>query len=323
MTNQISLYRENIFQFMNEGEKTLFIPKNGGLNEYVRNILPDAGIKQEMVDQLNQGVKSVKQDGLEIVLARGEDIPQRVLDENAKGNLSYGLTGDDLFDEYITKSSFLDFKPELVVLNTYDWFDSAAKFYRPALCLMNRTGNIEDLPDKVSVAINAKYMTISERYLKTDPKLAGKEFNLTTYAGDTEFTVSNGTNDCCVEILYGGSTSEENNLDIARIFRFSDIVLVGRSGPNNPWDFEYKRIESRRDNPTNSYTSKLLQDQNEIVKKFGSESAEFVQELTRDNIMQRRLMNEALDVIYSTMLGLAYKGVTWPEVENELMKRWK
>ncbi|MFT4304105.1 MAG: hypothetical protein ACMXYG_06060 [Candidatus Woesearchaeota archaeon] len=323
MQQESLMYRENIFQFMDEGKKTLFIPKNSGLNEYVRSILPDAGIRPEFVDTLQKGVISVNQDDLEIILARGEDIPQRVLDENNKGNLAYGMTGDDLFDEFMTKSTFMDLKPELTVLNTYDWFDPNAMYLRPMLCLMNSTGNASDIPKDAKVALNVKYMTISERYLKTDPLLEGKNFSITTYAGDTEFTVSNGTNDCCVEILYGGSTMKQNSLKEVRKFRFSDIVLIGKSSPSNPWQYEYSRIESRRDNPTNSYTSKLLSDLNEIVKKFGSESAEWVQELVRGNIMPQALVNESLDVIYSLMSGLAYSGIRWPEIEANLMKRWK
>jgi hypothetical protein len=76
---------------------------------------------------------------LELILARGEDIPQRIIDLSDSGTLAFGLTGDDLFDEYVARyTAANDIAPGLKLLNTYDWFDKEAEFRRPALCLMNK-----------------------------------------------------------------------------------------------------------------------------------------------------------------------------------------
>ena len=97
------MIRENILQFMSSGNKSLFIPKNGGLFNYVIGMLPEIGldIEYSVLDKIrSEKVGSIELNGLEILLARGEDIPQRVQDGLRSGKETYGLTGDDLFDEW-------------------------------------------------------------------------------------------------------------------------------------------------------------------------------------------------------------------------------
>ena len=94
---------------------------------------------------------------------------------------------------------------------------------------------------------------------------------------------------------------------------------IGKGKETNPWAIEYKRIFEKAASPTDSYTSNLLKDPNEIVKKFGSESAEFVAALIENN----GLKGEALDVIYATMVGLASRGTDWQQLEQQLKQRWK
>lgn len=203
----------------------------------------------------------------------------------------------------------------MVVLNTYDWFDDSAEYKRPALCLMNKEGSYESLRQKSGVAVNRKYELTSRKFISE--KLPNSIDSVSAYSGDTELTVSEGINDCCVEIVYGGRTRIDNGLKVIEVVRFSDISLIGEKQFANPWEKEYMRIMDRVMNPTDSYTSQLLEDQNEIVKKFGQESAEFIQAYAQGDGM----VNEALDVIYSVMVALASKGTAWEEVENELQGR--
>ncbi|MEA2036877.1 MAG: phosphoribosyl-ATP diphosphatase [Nanoarchaeota archaeon] len=296
------MMRENIFQFMRDERSKLFIPKNGGLNEYVRNMLPEIGISGE-------------EESLEIVLARGEDIPLRVSECVSRGQAAYGLTGDDLYDEFVLSNQ--QNSAVIALLNTYDWFDDNAEYKRPALSLMNSNGNIEDLKDGTRVAVNRKYEKQSEKFLSE--RLGETNYTTTTYAGGTEETISDGTNDCCVEIIYGGTTRIENNLEVVEVVRFSDIALIGPKTPSNIWEAEYQRIEARKLNPTGSYTSQLLQDPNEIVKKFGQEGSEFIQAYATE----KDLIGEALDVFYATMLALADKRVEWKQMESSLQQRWR
>ena len=219
------MFREQLRSFISDKQAKLYIPKNTGLNEYVNGILRDVGVDTEGVFNGADG----QQGKLEIIAVRGEDVPQRVADCMGRGEAAYGLTGDDLFDEFKlgTKGS------PLVLLNTYDWFDPAAHFNRPALCLLNREGAIPQVAVSVSIAINKKYRLTSERYLAERLGQFGHEFSVSAYAGDTEFTVAEGTHDWCVEVVYTGEKSDNSaialaGLKIAEIVRFSDISLIGR-----------------------------------------------------------------------------------------------
>jgi len=315
------MFRENIFNFMSEGKKTLLIPKNGGLNGYVREMLPEIGIDEAVVKELERATsfQRVTAGDLDLMLARGEDIPVRVRDLNESGDKAYGLTGDDLFDEFMFRWDDSDMYPvDLTVLNTYDWFDPEAEYRRPALCLMNKTGKWEDVPLDASVAVNSKYSSQSERFLYEKASPRGVKFKTKEYAGDTEGTVAEGLTDCCIEIVYGGSSRTDNGLEVVEVVRFSDIALIGATVPSNPWQIEFGRIRSRYETPTDSYTSRLVRDPNEIVKKFGQEGAEFIQAYTT----KENLVGEALDVFYATMVGLANRGVQWNQIEESLQQRW-
>jgi len=284
------MYKEKITEFIQK--ETLFIPKNGGLNDCIESLLPEIGVD----------------DKYEIVKARGEDIPAIIADFYEKGRIAYGLTGDDLFDEFVLATGNTTVK----VLNTYDWFDRSAEFFRPALCFMGNVGDIVELPTNLTVAINKKYELTSRRFL--DEKFLS--YKTKVYAGDTESKVPEIA-DCCVEVVYGGSTRKENDLQIIDIVRFSDISLIGPR-IDNPWQREYQRIQGRKENPTDSYTSRTLQDPNEVTKKVGDETAELV----RAYALQEGIVGEALDVFYATMLVLASSDKSWEEVENALKKRW-
>jgi phosphoribosyl-ATP pyrophosphohydrolase len=297
------MYRESIDQFIREEEARLFVPKNGGLNTYVRGLLGEIGV---IDNRTRMGRK------LSVIQSRGEDIGQRVGESIAAGKRAYGLTGDDLFDEFLLRN-----KTGVAVLNTYDWFDEAAEFNRPALCLLTKDGN---LPREGSrIAVNSKYSRTSARYIKD--RLPG--CRVTEYAGDVEWTVAEGTNDACIEIVYRGDKSPDSaksrtGLKTAEVIRFSDIVLIGER-QEDLFRQEYDRIGRRRESTSGSYTSQLLKDPNRIVKKLGEESAELVQAYATG----RNLVGEALDVVYSTMLMLAESKVSWQSIEYELRARWK
>ena len=137
------MYRENIYDVIKgTGEKisALVIPTNNGLKGYGWKVMKEAGLDLEKAEKI--GKDQLKAGDLTILLRRGEDVPQIVVDEFAKGNIVFGLTGDDLYDEY----RFRNPENPLRIENTYDWFDGKARFRRPTLCLINRTGKEEDIP---------------------------------------------------------------------------------------------------------------------------------------------------------------------------------
>jgi phosphoribosyl-ATP pyrophosphohydrolase len=309
------MYRESIGQFIHEDRAKLYVPKNTGLKQYVEEILSAAGVSASGEFELTD--RAIGK--FEILSARGEDIPQRIDDCDSRGEIAYGLTGDDLFDEYMLRAN----ESPLGVLNTYDWYDPAAQYGRPALCLMNPTGQLPPAGAKVSVAVNKKYELTSRLYLAERFGGAQVKFDVIAYAGDTENTVKEGTHDGCVEIVIRGKKSPESalmatRLQIVEVVRFSDISLIGKKIAN-PWEEEYRRIVAVAAKPTESATSKLLADENRICKKIGEESAEFV----RAFLKGQDVPLEYNGVIYAMMVAAAKAGVSWDAIEADLRARWQ
>jgi phosphoribosyl-ATP pyrophosphohydrolase len=84
----------------------------------------------------------------------------------------------------------------------------------------------------------------------------------------------------------------------------------------------YQVLEDRRDNPIDSYTSRLMQDdekraEDKILEKIGEEAAELI--IASKN--NEKLVYEAADLIFHTMLLLAYKGVELDELFKEFQIR--
>lgn len=86
----------------------------------------------------------------------------------------------------------------------------------------------------------------------------------------------------------------------------------------------YQILEDRRDNPIDSYTSKLMQNdkksaEDKILEKIGEESAEvIIASKNNDN-----LVYESADLIFHTLLLLVYKGVELDELLDEFKRRRK
>lgn len=308
------MYRESIGQFIADERAKLYIPKNGGLNDYVNRLLKEIGVAEDGGFD-RHGLDRGK---LEIVPARGEDVGQRVEDCVIRGETAYGLTGDDLFDEYRIGTQ----STSLGVINTYDWYDPSAHFNRPALCLMNAQGKLPDFPASVTVAVNKKYERISRLYFAQRFPADELRYKIVAYAGDTENTVVEGTHNWCVEVVYRGEKSPESamsktGLRVVDILRFSDISLIGRN-TINPWAEEYGRILAVSNHPTDSGTSRLLADDNKICKKVGEEAAEYVRAFT----MGDGIPEEFNGVIYGLMVAAAKKQVSWRDIEADLVSRW-
>ena len=82
----------------------------------------------------------------------------------------------------------------------------------------------------------------------------------------------------------------------------------------------FRVIESRRDNPEEgSYTNKLLEGDNKILKKIGEESAEFVMACKDDN--PEEIAGEAADILFHMQVAMAHHGVSWRQVQEVLAAR--
>ncbi len=83
----------------------------------------------------------------------------------------------------------------------------------------------------------------------------------------------------------------------------------------------FEIIIHRKHKPeTGSYTNKLFtQGDNNILKKIGEESAEFIM-ACKDN-QSSSIANEAADLIFHLQVGLAHHGVNWRDVLEVLANR--
>ena len=86
----------------------------------------------------------------------------------------------------------------------------------------------------------------------------------------------------------------------------------------------YEVLESRRDNPIDSYTSNIMQDSDKkavdkILEQIGEECAETIIAAKNDE----DLVWESVDLIFHTMLLLVYKGVEFDEILDEFARRRK
>ena len=84
----------------------------------------------------------------------------------------------------------------------------------------------------------------------------------------------------------------------------------------------YSVLEKRRDQPIDSYTSKIMIDsdkraEDKILEKIGEESAELIIASKNDE----KLVYEAADLIFHTLLLLVYKGVELEELFEEFDSR--
>ena len=86
----------------------------------------------------------------------------------------------------------------------------------------------------------------------------------------------------------------------------------------------YEVLESRRDNPLDSYTSNIMQDsdkkaEDKILEKIAEEAGEVLIASKNDE----NLIYESVDLIFHTLLLLVYKGVDIDEIFDEFRRRQK
>ncbi|MBR2558498.1 MAG: phosphoribosyl-ATP diphosphatase, partial [Methanobrevibacter sp.] len=84
----------------------------------------------------------------------------------------------------------------------------------------------------------------------------------------------------------------------------------------------YEVLENRRDNPIDSYTSKIMQDsdkkaEDKILEKIAEEAGEVLIAAKNDE----NLVYESVDLIFHTLLILAYKNVEIDEIFEEFDRR--
>ncbi len=82
----------------------------------------------------------------------------------------------------------------------------------------------------------------------------------------------------------------------------------------------YQVLLDRKKNPReDSYTYKLLADENEIAKKVGEEAIEVI--LAATNQGKVRIVEETADLVYHLLVLLVANDLTWDDVLAELARR--
>lgn len=317
------MYRENFYDVIaSTGQKinTVVIPKNSGLKAYVSGVLAESGL--DLQDAVQTGKNKLVLKDLTFILKRGEDVPQVVCDYAARGVPVLGITGDDLYDEFRLREPTTCLKLE----NTYDWFDPSASYKRPALCFINKEGDMASVPLEARIAINKKYPLTSRDYLAKSAMLKGKTFKETSYAGDVELAVSDCAADCAIDIVYTGTTLSSNKLKVADIVRFSDIAVISPFGKEESslavaLNTEYGKLKQRLEYPTGSFTSEMLKDIDKVTSKGAEEWGELVKAFKKQP--DPDFVGEAADVTYVLMAMLVKRGVPLDSLAGEMSKRQK
>lgn len=86
----------------------------------------------------------------------------------------------------------------------------------------------------------------------------------------------------------------------------------------------YEVLESRRDNPIDSYTSSIMQDsekkaEDKILEKIAEEAGEVI--IAAKN--KENLVYESVDLMFFTILNCVYHGISVDEIFDEFERRNK
>ena len=159
----------------------------------------------------------------EIIEVRGEDVPLFVSDLSKQGKKVIGITGEDLYREFLLKN-----KNIIEVLRIVSWNDANCRFEKPTLCLLGaKDKKLEDLPKSIKVCINRKYQKLTNKYCINKLVSLGYLIEKVYVSGASEEMFSRGLVDLVVDIVYSGKSAEEAGLEVYDKIFSSDIVIIG------------------------------------------------------------------------------------------------
>lgn len=205
------------------------------------------------------------------------------------------------------------------------------------MVLAGRRADVRTVPTRLG---KRELLTVATSY----PKLLGefackKGLNLAvsyTPRGSVEAYAATGRSDLIFDITQTGRTITANDLVIYREDNPLTLKVVDRltknddsqggdellSSLNGIYQTMLRRIrESRESDDSDSLTIALCRDQNAVVKKYGEESAELLQEYLRRPTSQVGLIDESADVLYIASVMLAQNGVSLADVLREAIRR--
>ncbi|MBU0536525.1 MAG: hypothetical protein KKE20_06150 [Nanoarchaeota archaeon] len=177
------------------------MPKNNGLKDYVT-----IGLSYLPKDQ-------------RIIEVRGEDVPLWVELSIDRGINATGMTGEDLFNEFLERNKGSNLKVKRKIL----WDDKNARFRKPTLCFIGRYK--EPRKKELTIFISSKYKALADRYLaemEKDYRIRKIYIN-----GCVEPSCSEGIADYIIDIVYTGSSLKKYGLEVYDKIMQSDFVIIG------------------------------------------------------------------------------------------------
>ena len=121
----------------------VLIPKNSGLKEKVLETIKD----EKIIGKITE--------------VRGEDIPQIISELVKQDKEVIGITGEDLFKEFLLKT----INSNVGIIKRILWEDKSFLFGKPTLCLLGeKNKKIEEFSKKLRICINSKYKELAKKY---------------------------------------------------------------------------------------------------------------------------------------------------------------
>ena len=103
---------------------------------------------------------AIAEDKTSIKEIRGEDVPLFVESLIREGKRAIGITGEDLFKEFVLNSK----NTRLEILRREVWDEEGFVFRKPSLCLLGPRGmKLEDMSKNLRICINSKYKELSKK----------------------------------------------------------------------------------------------------------------------------------------------------------------
>ena len=185
----------------------LFIaPKNTGLKEF-----------KSLADKYNNSKSK-------IVEVRGEDVPLFVSELVKQGKRAIGITGEDLFREFLLKNKDTPIK----MLKRINWYNKEYIFGKPTLCLLGpKNKEFKSLPKRLKICINSKYKELAKKYCTNYLENKGYRLEKIYASGSTEELFSNNIVDMIIDVVCTGASAEKAGLEICSKLFPSDIVVLG------------------------------------------------------------------------------------------------
>lgn len=178
----------------------------------------------------NRGLAAMAQRGLQLyadracepTYVRGEDIPFLANEVARTGRSVLAFTGEDLLEEWLAAGSTLDTR---VVRGSVAWDDAAARYGKPALCLIGPRGTPLPQEGTLRVALCSKYTNLAQRFLRTLER-PGLRIEPVPISGTVEAAILHDVADFMIDVVVSGITIDALGLDVRSVILTSDLAVL-------------------------------------------------------------------------------------------------